>query len=194
MMQQIHITTHNRQLQQYTQDNYNNSYKNTTIIHKTTTTIHTRQLQKDIQEYYNNTHKKTNNKHTRQLQQYTKDNYNTKKQLTTIHKRQLKIQHVGKLNNTKVDGIVCNTPKTTTTIHTRQLQQYTQDYYNNTHKKTNNQNTTTIIHKRQLTTINTKHLKIQHVQKLSNTKVRQYCTQFLVLFPTHLKILQFFRR
>jgi len=37
-------TIHTRQLQQYTQDNYNNTqdYNN---IHKTTTTIHTRQLQ-----------------------------------------------------------------------------------------------------------------------------------------------------
>ena len=32
------ITIHTRQLQQYTQDNYNST-------HKTTTTIHTRQLQ-----------------------------------------------------------------------------------------------------------------------------------------------------
>jgi len=37
-----------------------------------------------------------------------------------------------------------------TTIHTRQLQQYTQ-----------------------LTTIHTRHLKIQHVQKVNNTKVRK---------------------
>ena len=51
-----------------------------------------------------------------------------------------------------------------TTIHTRQLQEYTQD---------NSQQYTK------------KHLKIQHVQKVNNTKVRKYCTQFLVFFPTH---------
>ena len=48
-----------------------------------------------------------------------------------------------------------------TTIHTRQLQQYT----------------------RQLTTIHTRHLKIQHVEKVNNTKVRKYCIQFLAFFP-----------
>jgi len=46
-------TMHTRQLQQYTQDNYNNTHKTTnsnihkttnTNTHKTTTTIHTRQL------------------------------------------------------------------------------------------------------------------------------------------------------
>ena len=47
-------TIHTRKLQQYTQDNYNNS-------HKTTTTIHTKQLQRYIQDNYNNTHKTTNN-------------------------------------------------------------------------------------------------------------------------------------
>ena len=86
-----------------------------TTIHKTTTTIH-----------------------TRQLQQYTQDNYN-------------------------------NTHKTTATIYTRQLQQYTQESYNNTHK------TTTTIYTRQLTKMHTRHLKIQHVQKANNTKVRKYC-------------------
>ena len=90
-----------------------------------------------------------------------------------------------------------------TTIHTRQLQQYTQDNYNNTYKTTNNNThkTTTSIHTRQLTTthtrqlttihtkqlttIRTRHLKIQHVQKVNNTTVTKYCTQFLVFFPTH---------
>ena len=43
---------------------------------------------------------------------------------------------------------------------------HTQDNYNNTYK------TITTIHKRQRTTIHTKHLKIQHVQKVNNTKVR----------------------
>jgi len=42
-------TIHTRQLQQYTQDNYNNT-------HKTTTTIHTRHLQQYTQDNYNNTH------------------------------------------------------------------------------------------------------------------------------------------
>ena len=46
-------TTHIRHLQQYTQDNYNNT-------HKTTTTIHTRQLQQYTQENYNNTHGQLN--------------------------------------------------------------------------------------------------------------------------------------
>ena len=45
-----------------------------------------------------------------------------------------------------------------TTRYTRQLQQYTQDNYNNTHKTTN-KNT---------------HLKIQHVEKVNNAKVRKY--------------------
>ena len=31
----------------------------------------------------------------------------------------------------------------------------------------------------------TRHLKIQHVKKVNNTKVRKYCIQFLVFFPTH---------
>jgi len=46
-----------RQLQQYTQDKYNNT-------HKTTTTIHTRQLQQYTQDKYNNTHKTTTTIHT----------------------------------------------------------------------------------------------------------------------------------
>ena len=55
-------TIHTRQLQQYTQDNYNNTHynnthKTTTTIH--TTTIHTRQLQQYTQDNYNNTHKPT---------------------------------------------------------------------------------------------------------------------------------------
>ena len=38
-------TIHTRQLQPYTQDNYNNTYKTTNNNkHKTTTTIHTRQI------------------------------------------------------------------------------------------------------------------------------------------------------
>ena len=57
---------HTRQLQQYTQYNYNNA-------HKTTTTIHTIQLQQ----------------YTQDNSQYTQDNYNnTQIQLTTIHTRQ----------------------------------------------------------------------------------------------------------
>ena len=105
-------TIHTRQLQQYTQDNYNNT-------HKTTTTIHTRQLQKYTQDNYNNTHKTTTTIHTRQLQQYTQDNYNsTHKTTTTVHTRQLQQYTQDNYNNTH---------KTTTTIHTRQLQQYTKD-------------------------------------------------------------------
>ena len=82
-------TIHTRQLQQYTQDNYKNT-------HKTTTTIHTRQLQKYTQDNYKNTHKTTRTIRTRQL-----TTIHTR-QLTTIHTRHLKIQHVGKVNNTKV--------------------------------------------------------------------------------------------
>ena len=59
-------TIHTRQLQQYTQDNCNNT-------HKTTTTIHTRQ-QQYTQDNYNNTHKTTATIHTRQPQQYTRPN------------------------------------------------------------------------------------------------------------------------
>ena len=52
-------TIHTRQLKQYTQDNYNNTYKtNNNTTYKTATTIYTRQ-QTTI--------------HTRQLQQYTQD-------------------------------------------------------------------------------------------------------------------------
>ena len=36
------------------------------------------------------------------------------------------------------------------------------------------------------TTTHTRHLKIQHVQKVNNTKVRKYCTQLPVFFPTHI--------
>ena len=125
---------HARQLQQYTQDNYNNT-------HKTATTIHTRQLQQYTQDNYN-THKSTTTIHTRQLQQYTQDNYNNiHKTITTINKRQLQ-QYTRQLQQYTKDNYN-NTHKTTTTIHTRQLQQYTQDNYN-THK------TTTTIHTKQL--------------------------------------------
>ena len=68
-------TIHTRQLQQYTQDNYNNT-------HKTTTTIHTRKLQQYTQDNYNNTHK-TKTIHTRQLQQYTQNNYNNTHKTTS---------------------------------------------------------------------------------------------------------------
>jgi hypothetical protein len=37
-----------------------------------------------------------------------------------------------------------------------------------------------------MTTIHTKHLKIQHIQKVNNTKVRKYCIYFLAFFPTHI--------
>ena len=84
--------THTRQLQQYTQDNCNNT-------HKTTTTIHTRQLQQYTQDNYNNTHKTTTTIHTRQLQQYTQDNYNnthgqpTETQLKTQQSTQDKLEY-----------------------------------------------------------------------------------------------------
>jgi len=44
------------------------------------------------------------------------------------------------------------------------------------------------IHTRQLTRIHTRHLKIQHVRKVNNTKVRKYCIQFPVFFPTHISL------
>ena len=64
-----------------------------------------------------------------------------------------------------------NTHKTTTTIHTRQLQQYTQGNYKFIHKTPNNntQDNYNDTHKT-TTTIHTRHLKIQHVQKVNNTK------------------------
>ena len=36
-----------------------------------------------------------------------------------------------------------------------------------------------------MTTIHTRHLTIQHVQKVTNPKLRKYCIQFPVFFPTH---------
>ena len=83
-------TIHTRQLQQYTQDNYNNSHKTTNSnTHKTTTAIHTRKL---------------TTIHTRQLQQFTQDNYNnTHKITTTIHTRQLTI-HTRKLTTSGGSG------------------------------------------------------------------------------------------
>jgi len=41
---------------------------------------------------------------------------------------------------------------------------------------------TTTIHTTQLTA-HTRHLKIQYVQMVNNTKVRKYCTLFVVFFP-----------
>ena len=81
-------TIHTRQLQQYTQDNYNNT-------HNTTTTIHTRQLQQYTQNNYNNTQCQTNNN-------YTQDNL----KLATIHARQITIQHVQKVKTPKQDNTV----------------------------------------------------------------------------------------
>ena len=64
------------------------------------TTIHTRQLQQYIQDNYNNTQKTTTRIHTRQLQQYarpTNKNYTQDNlKLATIHTRQIRIQHVQK--------------------------------------------------------------------------------------------------
>ena len=98
-------------------------------------------------------------------QQYTHSTANTHT-MTTIHTRQLQQNTQNNYNNThKTTNNSIH--KTTTTIHTRQLQQNTQDNYNNTHKTTNNSihKTTTTIHTRQLTTVYTRHLKIQHVQR-----------------------------
>jgi len=68
-------TIHTRQLQQYTQDNYNNAHKTTNNnTHNTTTTVHRTQLQRYTQDNYNNIYKTTTTIHTRQLQQYTQDN------------------------------------------------------------------------------------------------------------------------
>jgi len=69
------ITTHTRQLQQYTQDNHNNT-------HKTTTAIHTTQLQKYTRSTNNN---------------YTKDNL----KLATKRTRQIRIQHAQKVKTPK---------------------------------------------------------------------------------------------
>ena len=90
-------TIHTRQLQQYTQDNYNNT-------HKTTTTIHTRQLQQYTQDNYNNTHKATTTIHTIQLQQCTQDNYNnthkTTTKIHTVNQQQLYTRQLKTSNNT----------------------------------------------------------------------------------------------
>jgi len=65
-------TIHTRQLQQYTQDNYNNTHKTTTTIHtRQLTTTYARKLQQYTQDNYKNTHRKT--------KQYTQDNYNNSK-------------------------------------------------------------------------------------------------------------------
>ena len=83
--------------------------------HKTSTTIHTRQLQQYTQDNYNNKHKTTTTINTRQLQQYKQDNYNnTHKTTTTIHTRQLNNnshettynETCTKVNNTKVGKIM----------------------------------------------------------------------------------------
>ena len=83
-------TIHTRQLQQYTQDNYNNTHKTTNNNTHKTTTIHTRQLQQYTQDNYNNTHKTTTTIHTANQQQR-----NLK--LATITSRQIRIQHVQKV-------------------------------------------------------------------------------------------------
>ena len=107
-----------------------------------------------------NTHNMTI--HTRQLQQYIQlqqytlyNKYNTHKTNTTIHKKQIQQYIQDKYSNTH---------KTTTTIHAIQLQKYLQYTYNNTHK------TTTTIRTRQLTTTHARHLTIQPVQKVNNTR------------------------
>ena len=51
----------------------------------TTAKIHSKQLQQYTQDNYNNTPKTTTTIHARLLQKYTQDNYNTLKTNTTIH-------------------------------------------------------------------------------------------------------------
>ena len=72
------MTIHTRQLQQYTQENYNNTHKTANNnAHKTTTTIHTRQLQKYTRSTNNN---------------YTKDNF----KLATKHRDKLEFYNMYK--------------------------------------------------------------------------------------------------
>jgi len=95
-------TIHTRQLQQYTQDNYNNTHRKIITMH-TITTIRTRQLQQYTQDNYNNTHGQPTNHN------YTQDNYNnTHKTTTTIH---------------TANQLTTITHKTTTTIYTANQQQ-----------------------------------------------------------------------
>ena len=104
--------------------------------------MHTRQLQQFTKDNYNNTHKATTTIQARQLQQYKQDNYNnTHKETKTIQTRQLQ-QYTRKLQQYTQENN--NTHKKTKTIHTRKLKQYRQDNYNNTLKKT------TTIHSRKL--------------------------------------------
>jgi len=116
-------TIHTRQLQQYTQDNYNNTHKTTNNnTHKTTTTM-------QCPHSTTNTHKMTTI-HTRKLRQYTQDNYNnTHKTTTTIHTKQPTIIHTRQLQQYNAH--------TVQQIHIR-WQQYTQDNYNNTWWKRDN--------------------------------------------------------
>ena len=77
-------TIHTRQLQQYTQDIYNNTNKTSTTIHtRRLTTIHTRRLTKIHTRQLTITHtrrlttihtRQLTTIHTKQLQQYTQDN------------------------------------------------------------------------------------------------------------------------
>ena len=93
------------------------------------------------------------------MKTHTRDNYNNTHKTT---------------NNNTHNTTNNNTHKTTTTIHTRQLQQHT--------RSTNNNYTQYNL---KLATKHTRHITIQHVQKVNNTTVRKYCTQFPVFFPTH---------
>ena len=149
-------TVHTRQLHQHTQDNNNNNNNNNNT-HKTTTTIHIRQVQ-HIQDNYNNTHKTT----TRQLQQHTQNNYkNTRKTTTTIHTR---LQHTQ--DNYNTHKTTTTTQKTTTTTHTRQLQQYTR--WSNTIYTNDNLKLAT-KHTRQISIL-------QHVEKVRTPKQGKYTT------------------
>ena len=135
------------------------------------------QYSKIRQDNYNNTHKTTTTTHTRQL--------------TTIHTRQL---NTYKTTHNNTHKTAHNTHKTTHNNTHKTTHNTYKTTHNNTHKTThnthktthNNTHTTTNNSTHKTTkTINTRYLKIQHVQKVNNTTVRKYCTQFLVFFPTH---------
>jgi hypothetical protein len=79
----------------------NNTHKITTIQEKQLI-IHTRQLQQYTQDNYNNTHTTTTTIHTRQLQQYTRptnNNYtqDNSKQATILARQIIILQHVQKV-------------------------------------------------------------------------------------------------
>jgi len=103
--QKTTTTIHTRELQHYTEDYNNTLNKTNNNTHKTITTILTRELQQYTEDYNNTLNTTNNNTHktittilTRELQQYTEDYNNTHDTTTTINTRQLKIQHIHKVN------------------------------------------------------------------------------------------------